>query len=82
MCSVLARDEEERVALRKYLADNGVETRPTFPTIHKMPMYDVKTSFPVGEDLSARGINLPSYPALMEDDIIKITNLIKKFYNL
>ena len=82
MCSVLARNEEERIALRKYLADNGVETRPTFPTIHKMPMYDVKTSFPVGEDLSARGINLPSYPALKEDDIINITNLIKKFYNL
>jgi len=45
-------------------------------------MYDVKTSFPVGEDLSARGINLPSYPALKEEDIINITSLIKEFYKI
>ena len=82
MCSVLAQTPEERVALRKYLADNGVETRPTFPAIHNMPMYDTKESFPVGEDLSARGINLPSYPALQEQDIINITNLIKDFYKV
>lgn len=80
MCSVLARDEEERVSLRKYMAENGIETRPTFPTIHKMPMYDVKETFPVGEDLSVRGINLPSYPALTEGDIVNICMVIKDYY--
>ncbi len=82
MCSVLARTGEERVALRNYLAENGIETRPTFPAIHQMPMYDVNTTFPIAEDLSARGINLPSYPALSEQDIINITNVIKDFYKL
>lgn len=80
MCSVLARNEEERSSLRKYLADNGIETRPTFPAIHKMPMYDVKETYPVGEDLSMRGINLPSYPALTENDIKNICDCIKQFY--
>lgn len=81
MCSVLARNEQDRINLRKYLADNGVETRPTFPTIHKMPMYSTGETFPVGEELSGRGINLPSYPALQEQDIINICQIIKDFYN-
>lgn len=80
MCSVLAQTPKERVALREYLKENGIETRPTFPTIHMMPMYDVKESFPVGESLSACGINLPSYPGLNEEDIINICNVIKDYY--
>lgn len=81
MCSVLARDAEERISLRKYLADNSIETRPTFPTIHEMPMYEIDEQFPKGKELSERGINLPSYPALEEQDIINICNTIKEFYS-
>lgn len=81
MCSVLARNEEERISLRKHLADNGIETRPTFPTIHEMPMYEIKTEFPVGKNLSVRGINLPSYPDLKEEDIQAICGVIRDFYN-
>ena len=81
MCSVLARDENERGALRDYLKENGIETRPAFPTIHEMPMYEVNEYFPVGKELSVRGINLPSYPGLEESDIINICNEIKEFYN-
>ena len=80
MCSVLAKDAQDRISLRKYLSDNGIETRPTFPAIHEMPMYDVKESFPIGKELSERGINLPSYPALEEQDIINICNVIKDYY--
>lgn len=81
MCSVLAKDAEDRIALRNYLKDNGVETRPAFPTIHEMPMYDVNEYFPVGKNLSERGINLPSYPALNEQDIMNICEIIKNYYN-
>lgn len=80
MCSVLAKDAQDRISLRRYLAVNGIETRPTFPAIHEMPMYDVKESFPVGKELSERGINLPSYPALEEQDVINICNVIKDYY--
>ena len=82
MCSVLTQNEEERIALRKYLYENGIETRPTFPTIHEMPMSDVKAEYPVGKSLSVRGINLPSYPDLQEEDIKNICNVIKEFYEL
>lgn len=80
MCSVLTRTPDERVSLRNYLKENGVETRPTFPTIHLMPMYDVKESFPVGEYLSQCGINLPSYPELSEVNVQEICELIKAFF--
>jgi len=80
MCSVLTRNAEERIALRDYLKENGVETRPTFPTIHEMPMYNVQAEFPIGKNLSERGINLPSYPDLQEEDIIAICVVIKEFY--
>ena len=80
MCSVLARTAEERIALRDYLKENGIETRPTFPTIHEMPMYDLKAEFPIGKTLSQRGINLPSYPGLAEEDIAEICDIIKDYY--
>ncbi len=82
MCSVLARNEKERKDLREYLAENGIETRPTFPAIHNMPMYNTKEHFPIAEELSTRGINLPSYPALGEQDIIQICSIIKRFYSI
>ena len=59
----------------------GIETRPTFPSIHEMPMYNIKTSFPVAKVLSERGINLPSYPGLSENDIRSICEVIRNFYS-
>jgi dTDP-4-amino-4,6-dideoxygalactose transaminase len=37
-------------------------------------------NYPVALELSARGINLPSAPALTDDDLIYIIDLIKQFY--
>lgn len=81
MCSALARTEEERKDLREYLRENGIETRPTFPVIHQMPMYNTRESFPVAESLSCRGINFPSYPSLSSQDVHNICDIIKLFYS-
>lgn len=81
MISALARNEEERNALREYLKRSGVETRPTFPCCHQMPVYNKRFEcFPIAEDLSARGLNLPSYPALNEADVKAICQVIKEYY--
>lgn len=81
MVSVLAKDEEERQKLRNYLKDNNIETRPTFPCVHLMPAYNQKyIKLPIAENISSRGINLPSYPALNKEDIEYICNKIKEFY--
>lgn len=81
MISALARNTKERDALRNHLKQSDIETRPTFSCIHQMPVYNKSFQyFPVAEDLSARGLNLPSYPALNEADIKAICLEIKRFY--
>jgi perosamine synthetase len=81
MVSVLV-DEMKRDLLRHHLSNNGIETRPLFFPAHTMPMYfDKSFSFPVAEHLSARGINLPSYPDLTGSDIQYICDCIADFFN-
>lgn len=46
----------------------AVETRPVFYPAHHMPMYDTPIRLPVAEDIAARGMSVPSYPALTEAD--------------
>jgi perosamine synthetase len=81
MYSILVNKSEQRDALRNYLLNYGIETRPTFFPIHLMPMFNIKQGmFPVAEDISLRGINLPSYPDLTESDIQYICNAISEFF--
>lgn len=73
---------ENRDALRKHLAEVGIETRPTFYPAHTMPMYRhvSKGAFPVAEGLAARGVNLPSSPALSFEDVSYIVHHIDAFF--
>jgi len=82
MISILLKHPALREPLRKYLSENGIETRPLFYPVHSMPMYSTHDAFfPVAKDISHRGINLPSYPGLTDMDVKYISNLISKFYN-
>ena len=80
MCSVLVETGRIRDALRQHLQDHEIETRPAFYPAHKMPHCKFDGDFPVAEHISARGINLPSYPALSHSDVKKICKLIKEFF--
>ena len=82
ICSILIPDGESRDRLREHLADAGIETRPLFYPVHTMPMYSSKfQKLSVAENLGWRGINLPSYPGLKDDDVIHICSLIKDFFS-
>ena len=79
MCSILAKETEEREEIRNSLKLNGVETRPLFFPVHTMPMYaKAFQSHPIAENLGWRGINLPSYPELANAEIEFICNKIKE----
>jgi perosamine synthetase len=79
MCSVLTR-KEQRDPLRAFLRQRGIETRPTFHPAHTMPMYEkLGGPFPVAMDLSARGINLPSWPEISEQELKQVTDSIREF---
>jgi perosamine synthetase len=80
MVSILVDDACDRDALRAALQLDGIETRPLFYPVHQMSMYAAPgQSFPVADEIASRGINLPSYPALMRDDITFICDRVRGF---
>ncbi len=68
----MPRDE----VLRR-LREKGIDSRPFFYPIHIQPPYQAKLALPVAEDLSKRGINLPSAVTLTDDDIQRIVREIR-----
>jgi perosamine synthetase len=65
-----------KVANRDLIMDRmrqaAIETRPAFYCAHKLPMYARGQTFPIAEDISSRGISLPSYPTLTSTDLDRV----------
>ncbi len=81
MFSVLAKDVEDRTALRKHLKEDGIETRPAFYPAHTLPMYSSKYQrLQTAETIGWCGINLPSWPMLKEEQLEFICNSIIRYY--
>lgn len=81
MCCILVEFPEDRDPLREHLLNAGIETRPVFYPVHTMPMYSQKFQrHPIAEKIGWRGINLPSWPGLKEEQILEICNNIKAYY--
>ena len=71
----MSRDE-----LMKKLEESGIETRPFFYPMHVMPPYKNNEGFAVAEEISRKGINLPSGVKLLDDnDIMNIASNLRSF---
>jgi perosamine synthetase len=73
-----------RDELMDLLAENGVETRPFFISLHHLPPFREESQargehLPVTDRLSASGINLPTFTSLANDQIEWITTLIRSY---
>lgn len=82
MYSILVNDKFgiSRNELIVKLGEAGIDTRPFFYPIHIQPPYKGHTGkFPVAEELSRKGVNLPSSVTLKREDIEYITSKIKEF---
>jgi perosamine synthetase len=71
-------DRKKRDDVIDGLEKQGVETRPFFHPINMLKIYKTDYKLPVAEDLAARGINLPSSPMMTEEQIINVSDMIKK----
>jgi perosamine synthetase len=60
----LSRDE-----VMDRLNEKGIDTRPFFYPLNQLPMYKNDGVYPVSDELSRKGINLPSATTLTESDI-------------
>ncbi len=83
MCSVLIKDASLRDSLSQYMRNQGIDSRPLFYPCHTLPMYEGSAGegFPVTDSLSYRGLNLPSYPELSNNDVQLIAKTILGFLN-
>lgn len=68
----LKRDE-----LMTKLKNEGIDTRPFFIPLHKMPYLDKGLKLPVAENLSEKGMNLPSSTKLTKEQIMLIAENIQ-----
>jgi perosamine synthetase len=66
-----------RDALAVKLKERGIDTRPFFIPMHQLPPYQESEEYPVAEDLSQRGLNLPSSTRLTSEDIEYIVQMLR-----
>lgn len=80
MCCILV-PKERRDPLMEYMAQKGIETRPFFHPVHRLPMYRTGERLPTAEDLARRGINLPSYPDLTPQELDYVCDVVRAFFS-
>jgi len=78
---ILLENEKAKNDLMQYLNDQGIGTRTFYPPIHTQPPYaHLRGDFPNSEEISARGLWLPSSSFLTDDDIERICLEIRNFF--
>lgn len=83
MYSILVQKNfgSSRDELMKNLEQEGIETRTFFYPIHVQPIYAEQCSqerFPISEELSKKGMNLPSGSNLTAEQVVYVCESIKK----
>jgi len=72
---------DRREELQAYLKDNGIGSRPFYPPLHSEPAYGyTDLSFQVTEEISAKGLWLPSSMLVTDEQIGCICGKIREFY--
>jgi perosamine synthetase len=81
-CALVSPDAPvDRDQLMGLLAERGIETRPFFYPLHTLPPYEESVggrSFPIAENLAARGLNLPSSALLSREDVAYVAREISR----
>ena len=73
---------ENRNGLMAYLKEKGIGTRAFYPPLHSEPVYGYnEQSFPVTEEISSKGLWLPSGIAITDEQIKYVCSEIEKYYN-
>ena len=74
---------ERREELQAFLKEKGVGSRIFYPPLHAEPAYGYhELSFPVTEEVSRKGLWLPSSVFLTDGQVRYVCDLIKEFYGV
>jgi len=75
--SILVR-KSLRDKIVEHLERRGIESRPFFYPLHILPPYKRSLAFPVAEELSIRGLNLPSGSQLTRNQIEEVAESLRE----
>jgi perosamine synthetase len=76
LVTVLLPTGMDRDRFMASLSARRVETRPVFYCASELPMYATGERFPVAENIAGRGVSLPSYPTLTDQDIQRLVQTV------
>ena len=87
--SILIKEDafgRSRDELIEYLESLGVETRPFFIPLHKLPPFRESSenrgdSLPCSDELGEIGLNLPTYSTMSNNDIENVVDAIKRAHD-
>jgi len=72
---------EDRENLMLHLQEASIGSRVMYPPLNEQDCYKVNGNFPVSKDIGKRGLWLPSYSQLSNEEIDYISESIIKFYS-
>ena len=74
---------ERRQELAAYLKEKGIGTREFYPPLHSEPVYGYDSlRFPITEEISPKGLWLPSGITVTDQQIEYVCGEIRKFYSI
>lgn len=71
---------QKRETLIEFLKENKIGTRPFYPPLHSEPAYGYKGRFEITEEISKKGLWLPSFVNLTNQQVKYICSKIQEFY--
>lgn len=71
---------EKRENLILYLKERNIGTREFYPPLHAEPAYNYLENYPVTQEISAKGLWLPSSITLTNEQIEYVCDCIRNFY--
>ena len=70
---------DDRDGMIEFLKEKNIGARKFYPPLHAEPAYGIEASYPVAEEISAKGLWLPSSVLLTEEQISYICSCISEF---
>ena len=64
--------------VREGMLTEGIDTRPLFTPMHKLPMYSSNEKFPVSENISIKGLCLPTFSNITEAQVNRVCEELLK----
>ncbi len=75
---ILCNDRED---LQAYLKEHDIGSRTFYPPLHSEPVYGYEGTYPVTEEISSKGLWLPSSIKVTDEQITYVCKTIRDFYS-